>query len=54
MQDRIARAIGALVMALIILAAVGVVLGWLWAFLGLAVFTFYTLTRLHMEAKDAT
>lgn len=54
MQDRIARAIGALVLALIILAAVGVVLGWLWAFLGLAVWAFWTLTRLHMEAKDAT
>lgn len=53
-QDRIARAIGALVMAVIVLIAVGFILGWVWAFIGLGGFTFWTLTRLHMEAgKDA-
>ena len=50
MKQRIARATGALVMGLLVLIPVGILIGWLWAFIGMTALAFWELARLAREA----
>ena len=52
MKQRIARATGALVVGALSLAIIGVLIGWFWAFVGMAVLAFWQVARLDREATN--